>query len=112
MRTATASALLGTIEEAFELNTTELARLFGVSRQAFDQWRERGVPGARQTKVATVAEIADLLAHRLKPERIPGAARRPAAAYGGLTMLEMIERDRHQELLEQIRRSFDWSVTA
>ena len=62
-------------------------------------------------KLATVAAICDLLRHRLKPERIPGIARRPAQAYGGLSMLEMIERDRQDELQAEIRRSFDWGAT-
>jgi hypothetical protein len=60
-------------------------------------------------KVTTVAAIGDLLRHRLKPERIPGVARRPADAYGGLSMLEMIKRDRQDELQAEIRRSFDWA---
>jgi hypothetical protein len=51
------------------------------------------------------------LRHRLRPERIPGVARRPADAYGGLSMLEMIERDRQDELQAEIRRSFDWAST-
>ena len=76
------------------------------------QWRERGVPSSRMAKLATVAAICDLLRHRLKPERIPGIARRPAKAYGGLSMLEMIERDRQDELQAEIRRSFDWGATA
>ena len=104
--------LLEPIAAAFELTETELGRLFGVSRQAVGQWRERGVPSARQEKVAAVASICDLLSHRLKPERIPGIARRPADVYGGLSMLEMIERDRHEELRELVRRSFDWAATA
>jgi hypothetical protein len=103
--------LLDPIAQTFELNETELGRLFGVSRQAVGQWRERSVPSNRMAKVATVAAIGDLLGHQLKPERIPGVARRPAGAYGGLSMLEMIERDREDELLTLIRRSFDWSST-
>ena len=91
--------LLDPIAETLELSETELGRLFGVSRQAVGQWRERGVPSNRMAKVTTVAAICDLLGHRLKPERIPGVARRPAKAYGGLSMLEMIERDRQDELL-------------
>jgi hypothetical protein len=101
--------LLDPIAETFELSETELGRLFGVSRQAVGQWRERGVPSSRMAKVATVAAIGDLLRHRLKEERIPGIARRPADAYGGLSMLEMIERDRQDELRAEIRRSFDWA---
>ena len=103
--------LLDPVAETLELSETELGRLFGVSRQAVGQWRDRGVPSNRMAKLATVA-ICDLLHHRLKPERIPGIARRPAAAYGGLSMLEMIERDRQDELQAKIRRSFDWGATA
>ncbi len=106
-----APSLLDEIQDAFALSNVELGRLFGVSRQAVGEWRSRGVPGSRQEKAATVAAIADLLSHRVKPERIPGVARRPARAYGGATMLEMIEGDRQDELLELVRASFDWAST-
>jgi hypothetical protein len=102
-------ALIDEIQDVFALSRVEVGRLFGVSRQAVDQWRARGIPGSRQEKAATVAAIGDLLAHSLKAERIPGAARRPAPAYGGLTMLEMIERDRHGELYRLVLDSFDWA---
>ena len=104
--------LLDPIAETFELTETELGRLFGVSRQAVGQWRDRGVPSNRMTRVTTVAAICDLLGHQLKPERIPGVARRPAEAYGGLSMLDMIERGREDELLRMIRRTFDWASPA
>lgn len=104
--------LLDPIAETLELSETELGRLFGVSRQAVGQWRERGVPSSRKGKIATVAAICDLLRHRLKRERIPGIARRPADAYGGLSIIEMIQRDRQDELQALIRRSFDWGSTA
>jgi hypothetical protein len=109
--TVPTSPLLDEIQSAFELSNVELGRLFGVSRQAVGEWRQRGVPGSRQEKAATVAAIADLLSHRLKPERIPGIARRPARAYDSETMLEMIERGRHRELLDLVRASFDWAST-
>jgi hypothetical protein len=63
-------------------------------------------------RVTTVAAIGDLIGHQLKPERIPGIARRPAEAYGGLSILEMIERGREDELIRKIRRSFDWASPA
>jgi hypothetical protein len=109
--TAVRDRLLATIQDPLGLSKTELGRLFGVSRQAVDGWHRHGVPAARQVKAATAAAIVDLLSHRLKQERLPGIARRPARAYGGLTMLEMIERDRHDELLALTRRSFDWAST-
>ena len=111
MTIAAQDKLLATIEEPLGLNRTEAGRLFGVTRQAVESWHESGVPRRRQEKAATVAAVADLLSRRLKPERLPGIARRPAEAYGGLTMLEMIERDRHLELLAIVRASFDWAQT-
>ncbi|MDQ3759670.1 MAG: hypothetical protein M3331_06995 [Actinomycetota bacterium] len=112
MAIAAQDKLLATIEAPFGLNRTETGRLFGVTRQAVESWHVDGVPSRRQEKAAAVAGIADLLSRRLKPERLPGIARRPAEAYGGLTMLEMIERDRHLELLAIVRASFDWAQTA
>jgi len=98
--------------DAFELSKTELASLFGVRRQAVDQWLERGVPSERQEKVQTLIAIADLLERKLKPGRLAGVARRPADAYGGKAMLELIAADRHRELLELVRESFDWATAA
>jgi hypothetical protein len=100
------------VMEAFELSKTDLASLFGVRRQAVDQWLERGVPADRQEKVQSLVAICDLLERKLKAGRLPGAARRPAAAYGGKTMLDLISADRHGELLERVRESFDWASAA
>ena len=97
---------------AFDLSKTELAGLFGVRRQAVDQWLERGVPGDRQEKLGILLAITDLLERKLKPRRLPGVARRPADAYGGKTMLELIADDRHRELLDLVRASFDWASAA
>jgi hypothetical protein len=98
--------------DAFEMSKTELGSLFGVRRQAVDQWLERGVPSERQEKVQTLVAIADLLERKLKPGRLAGVARRPADAYGGKTMLELIAADQHRELLELVRESFDWASAA
>jgi DNA-binding XRE family transcriptional regulator len=98
--------------DAFELSKTELASLFGVRRQAVDQWLERGVPSERQEKVQTLVAICDLLERKLKPGRLAGVARGAADAYRGKTMLELIAADRHRELLELVRDSFDWSSAA
>ena len=96
----------------FGLSVTELGDLFGVTRQAASLWLADGPPAARRAKAATVASIADVLARRLKPARIPGIARRPAFEYGGETMLQIIAADRHDWLLDSVRRSFDYTATA
>ena len=98
--------------DVFGLSVTELAGLFGVTRQAASLWLIDGPPAARRAKAATVAAIADILARRLKPARIPGIARRHASEYGGKTMLELIAADRHDWLIDSVRRSFDYAATA
>ncbi len=98
--------------DAFDLSLTDAGRLFGVTRQAVSQWLAEGVPSDRQAKVTSVAQVVSLLRHYLVPARIPGIARKPADAYGGRSMLEMIEDDEHLELLDLTRRSFDWTATA
>jgi len=98
--------------DAFGLSKTELARLFGVRRQAIDGWLAHGVPAERQEKLVVLLDIAELLERKLKAGRLPGAARRPADAYDGQTMLDLVAADRHRELLESVRASFDWSTAA
>ena len=100
------------VRAVFGLSVTDLGGLFGVTRQAAGLWLATGPPAARRAKAATVAAIADVLARRLKPARIPGIVRRPAADYGGKTMLELIAADRHEWLLDSVRRSFDYATTA
>lgn len=97
---------------SFDLSKTALGSLFGVRRQAIDQWLERGVPAERQEKLQTLLAVVDLLERKLKPGRLPGVARRPADAYDGETMLDLVAADRHRELLEQVRASFDWASAA
>lgn len=98
--------------DLFGLSITSFARLFGVKRQALARWIEKGIPPGRQQKAKTISAIADLLDRKLKTDRVPAVVRQPADAYGGLSMLEMIETDKHEELLEDIRKSFDWAATA
>lgn len=103
---------LARITELFGLDRTELARLFGVSRQALDHWRRHGIPPDRQAKLTTILSIGELLEKHLSPGVVPGMARKPAPAYGGQTMLERIEADDHDALLESVRSSFDWALPA
>jgi len=104
--------LAAQIVDVLGLSKAELGRLFGVSRQAADLWLSNDLPGERRAKAATILSITDLLSHRLKPGRLSAIARRPASAYGGLTMLDMIAADRHEELLDSVRKSFDFSSAA
>jgi hypothetical protein len=100
------------IASVLGLTRTELAGLFGVRRQALDQWQARGVPAERQAKLATVGAITDLLAAKVKRDRIPGVARRSAPAYGDRSMLEAIAAGDEDEVLAELRDAFDWAVAA
>lgn len=105
-------APLDRIADVFELNDTELGRLFDVSRQRIAQWREEGVPVTHQPKLNAIARIADVLERNLMPDRIPGIVRTVAPAFGRRTLLEQIEQGRHDDALRRVEDSFDWARTA
>jgi hypothetical protein len=96
----------------WELSISDVARLFGVTRQAVQQWLDDRVPAARQPKLLQILRIRDLLERNLERPRIPAVVRSEAPGYGGRSMLKMIADDRHDELLESVERSFDWASTA
>lgn len=99
------------IRADFALTGSEFAALFGVSRQAVAQWGD-DLPSAHLAKALVVGEIAALLTRRLRPGLLPAVARRPADAYGGATMLELVAADRHVWLLAELQRTFDAATTA
>lgn len=104
---------LARVRDLFELNTGEVAELFGVTRQAVEQWERNGdVPAARHEKLANLLSVGELLERKLKPGRLPLVARKRVDAYRGQTMLDMVRADRDAELRELTQRAFDWSGTA
>lgn len=104
---------LARVRELFDLNTGEIADLFGVKRQAVEQWEQNGdVPAARREKLANLLSVGELLERKLSPGRLPLVARRRADVYGGLTMLDMVGTDRDGELRELTEQAFDWAGTA
>jgi hypothetical protein len=103
---------LDRVRDALGLSTAELGELFGVSRQAVEQWRARGVPPDRRAKVADLVAVVDLLDRKLKPGRLPLVARRPAAAFGGKSLIEHAAAGEHAELRASVERAFDWSTAA
>jgi transcriptional regulator with XRE-family HTH domain len=101
------------VKDLLGLTNSDVADLFGVKRQAVDQWEECGeVPTARREKLANLLTVGDLLERKLSPGRLQLVARRRADAYGGITMLDMVAADRDAELRELTERAFDWSGTA
>ena len=102
---------LARLMAGWQLSISDVARLFGVTRQAVQQWLDDGVPAARQPKLLQILRVGDLLERNLERPRIPAVVRADVGAYGGRSMLEMIAEDRHDDLLESVERSFDWAST-
>lgn len=103
---------LDRVASVLGVSRTELAQLFGVRRQAIEQWEARGVPGERQEKLATLDAIVDLLTAKLKADRIPGVVRRPASAYGDESILGAITAGNEALVLDELRNAFDWAAAA
>lgn len=100
------------LQELYQLSDPELARLFGVSRQAVAAWKSAGVPSERQEKLSSMLATGELLERRLRTGRLPGVARRAADAFGGLTLLEMFRADRHAEARRLLEASLDFTQAA
>lgn len=100
------------IRAVLGLSRTELAALFGVRRQALDHWDANGVPAERREKLVTIEEVVDLLAAKLKRDRIPGVVRRPSSAYGNRSVLDAISADDQDLVLAELREAFDWAAAA
>jgi DNA-binding XRE family transcriptional regulator len=103
---------LDRVASVLGVSRTEFAHLFGVRRQAIEQWEARGVPGERQEKLATLDAIVDLLTAKLKADRIPGVVRRPAPVYGDRSILEAIAAGNEALVLGELRNAFDWAAAA
>ncbi|MGH9892913.1 MAG: hypothetical protein ACREA0_13175 [bacterium] len=97
------------VADSFALSDTELARLFGVSRQRIAQWKVEGVPAGHQGKLNAMARLAEILRHNLLPDRIPGIVRESAPALDARSMLDLIAEGRLDYLLARVEDSFDWA---
>ena len=98
--------------DTLNLSKSETAGLMGITRQAVDKWLLAGPPADRAPKIGAIAEIADILRYRLRPGLPAKTVRRPADAYQGRTMLDLIANDEHDWLLQSIKDTFDFTRVA
>ena len=98
--------------DTFDLTSSDVAGLMGVKRQAVDKWLLAGPPPDRTPKIAAIAEIGDILRHRLGEGLPVAVVRRPAEAYGGRRMLEVIAANEQDWLLCSVKDSFDFRRVA
>jgi hypothetical protein len=96
---------LQAIASIFGLTHREIGELFGVERQAVQQWFKNGVPLLRVADVGRIAQAARALHDYFKPERIPQIVRQRVPAFRGKTVLDMARRDpsRIVELVAETR---------
>ncbi len=102
------AADLRRVLEAWSLSQSDAARLFGVSRQAVAKWMRVGVPPERVAAAADLAAATDVLVHYLRRDRIPAVVRRPSAALGGQSLMQMAAAD-PASALQAVRNMFDFS---
>lgn len=92
----------------WDLNQSQAARLFGVSRQAVSKWLEHGVPAERAEAIADLAAATDLLVHHLKRERIPAVVRRSVPSLHGRSLLDVLAAGETRAVLEACREMFSF----
>jgi hypothetical protein len=78
------------IQQTFGLSSAETGALFGVTRQAVDQWRKNGVPADRVAGVERARDVARVLYEELIPERIPQVVRNAARGLGDRSILQVL----------------------
>ena len=94
------------------LSSSDVADTMCVDRQAVDEWLVAGPPEEWVGKLGVVSEIADILGDRLLSGLPSVAVRRPADAYDGRTMLDVIRDGEHVWLLQSVKESFDFGTLA
>jgi hypothetical protein len=99
---------LDRVMQAWDLSHADVAAMFSLSRQAIAKWLNIGVPKERVTAVADMAAATDLLQHHLKPDRISAVVRRPAAALGGRSLLDLATAGETAEVLAACRAMFQF----
>lgn len=90
LRIAGSTSALDELQQVLGLSGAETARIFGVSRQAVDQWRQNGVPSDRLADVERVRDVARVMYDELLPERIPQVVRNPARGLGNRAILDVL----------------------
>ncbi len=97
---------LGRIRTLLQLSGTELGSVFGVTRQAVDQWCDNAVPPEQLARIDRVSEAVNELSKRFKPQRLPAIARASMPILDDRSILQTMEDDGPSAIFEFFRR---WS---
>lgn len=102
-----AAAPLERTMAVWDISASQLAHVFGVSRQAMSKWLQHGPPSNRRHDVALLQQSTDLLERWVKRERIPAVVRRDVDALHGRSRLD-VALDGDLELLrDELYDTFD-----
>ena len=103
VRTSPLERLLAT----WDLSAAAAGRLFGVSRQAVAKWRESGVPDDRAVVLADLVAATDILERYVRRDRIPAVVRRRSPLLDDLSLLELAEQGRSDEVRRGVATMLD-----
>ncbi len=101
------SAPLERLMATWELSAAGAGRVFGVTRQAVSKWRGSTVPEDRAVALADLVAATDVLERYVKRDRIAAVVRRPAPMLGGLSLLELAEQGRYDEVRRGVVQMVD-----
>jgi len=99
---------LARIAAIFGLSKTETGKLFGISRQAIDEWYAKGVPIGRLGDVERTSDLAEALHRQFKPERVPQIARACLPGLEGRSILATIRECGTVVVFDMLDRAFSY----
>ncbi len=105
-RRASANAL-EVVGERWGLSKAALARMFGVSRQAFSKWLADKPAAKRAHDIAALETAHEILERFVRPDRIAAVVRRPADHLGGRSLLDIANSEGPSAVLDAVRPMFD-----
>jgi hypothetical protein len=98
---------LDRFERVWQLSASQAAAVFGVSRQAYAKWRSGGIPAERRVDVQLADEVTAVLLAHVKVDRIPAVVRRPSAALGDRSLLDVARDHRLEAVRDEVAAVFD-----
>ncbi len=91
----------------WDLSNAAAARIFGVSRQAYAKWLDKGPPADRADDVVAVDNITALLDRYVKRERIPAVVRRPSPRLDDQSIIERLQSGDYEQTAALVAAMFD-----
>jgi transposase-like protein len=90
------------IQRLWAMSDHEAAKAFGVCPSTIRRWRRLGVPSRRVSSLADMEAATELLARRVKADRIGEVVRRPVRGLAGKSLLDLALGRRHSEVRKAI----------